>query len=140
MPSEHEEGCDPFSALRPYDRAMSALVFFCHGSRDPEWRVPFERLVAEQRRLAPLAAVEVAFLELMEPDLPTVLDRLAGQGHQRIRIVPLFLAAGRHTRQDLPALVDAARLRWPQVQLKVDAVLLEQAGVRTAILEVLSGP
>ena len=140
MSSAHERACGPFPAMRSYDRAMSALVFFCHGSRDPDWRVPFERLAAEQRRLAPLAAVELAFLELMEPDLPTVIDRLAGRGQRRIRIVPLFLAAGRHTRQDLPALVVAAQQRWPGLQLSVDAALLDQPAVRTAILEVLSGP
>ncbi len=119
---------------------MSALVFFCHGSRDPEWRSPFEQLLVEQRRQAPQAAVELAFLELMAPDLPTVLERLASQGHQQIRIVPLFLAAGRHTRQDLPALVDAARTRWPALQIEVDAALLDQAALRTAILDVLARP
>ena len=123
---------------RLYDRHMSALVFFCHGSRDPGWRTPFDRLVAEQRRLAPLAAVELAFLELMEPDLPTVLDRLAGQGHQRIRIVPLFLAAGTHTHRDLPALVEAARERWPALTITIAPALLDSATMRAAILEVLS--
>lgn len=119
---------------------MTALVFFCHGSRDPEWRTPFDRLVAEQRRLAPLASVELAFLELMEPDLPTVLDRLASQGQQRIRIVPLFLAAGAHTRRDLPALVEAAQARWPGLAIAVDPALLDSARLRTAILDVISGP
>lgn len=119
---------------------MSAVVFFCHGSRDPGWRLPFDRLVAEQRRRAPEVAVELAFLELMAPDLPTVLDRLADQGRTRIRIVPLFLAGGRHTRQDLPALVDAARARWPGLQVRVDAPLLEQPMMRTALLDALSPP
>ena len=96
--------------------------------------------MAEQRRLAPLTAVELAYLELMEPDLPTVLDRLAGQGQQRIRVVPLFLAAGTHTRRDLPALVEAARERWPALTITVDPALLDSAAIRTAILEVLSGP
>ncbi len=128
------------TGCRPYDRPMSALVFFCHGSRDPGWRTPFDRLVAEQRRLAPLAAVELAFLELMTPDLPTVLDGLAGQGHARIRVVPLFLAAGTHTNRDLPALVEAARARWPALTITVDPALLDSPAVRTAILDVLSGP
>lgn len=125
---------------RPYDRPMSALVFFCHGSRDPGWRSPFDRLVAEQRRRAPLAAVELAFLELMMPDLPTVLDQLVGQGHSRIRVVPLFLAAGAHTRRDLPALVAAAQERWPAVSISIDPALLDSPALRTAVLDALSGP
>ena len=143
MPFPYEQGSGlpaPSGRHRTYDRAMSAVVFFCHGSRDPGWRVPFEQLVAEQRRRTPASSVELAFLELMTPDLPTALDRLAAQGQTRIRIVPLFLAAGRHTRQDLPALIDAARERWPGVQISVDAPLLDQPAMRAALLDALCAP
>lgn len=118
--------------------AMSALVFFCHGSRDPGWRAPFDQLLAEQRRRQPAVAAELAFLESMSPDLATVIDALAGSGQQRLRIVPLFLATGTHARQDLGTLLEAARQRWPEVSFEVDAALLESAGMRQAILDALT--
>ncbi|MGE3923459.1 MAG: sirohydrochlorin chelatase [Lautropia sp.] len=113
---------------------MRACVFFCHGSRDPAWRVPFDRLVAEQRARQPAVRTEIAFLELMAPSLPETLDALAADGCDEIAIVPLFLAPGAHTRVDLPALADAAQRRWPRLQLRIMPTLLESPAVRAAVL------
>jgi sirohydrochlorin cobaltochelatase len=39
------------------------LVLFAHGSRDPEWARPFERIAAILRERLPATAVGLAFLE-----------------------------------------------------------------------------
>jgi sirohydrochlorin cobaltochelatase len=86
----------------------TGLVLFCHGGRDARWREPFDRLriIVEQRYTGP---VELAFLELMSPDLgaacATLVERLA----ERIVVVPLFLGTGGHLRRDLPPLIQAAQ-------------------------------
>ena len=116
-----------------------AIVFFCHGSRDAGWREPFDRIVDECRARAPQRRCELAFLELMAPSLPEVIDRLAADGLTAIRIVPLFLAPGAHTRRDLPALIAQARQRWPGLTLTADATLTELPGVRAAIVGLALG-
>jgi sirohydrochlorin cobaltochelatase len=68
------------------------------------------------RARPPALAVRCAYLELTEPDLPTVASELVGLDLTAVRIVPMFLGAGRHVREDLPALVADLRLRHPQVQ------------------------
>ena len=92
-----------------------AIVLFGHGSRDPQWREPMDEVARRIR--ARVAGVEVrcAFLELDTPDLPMVAAELAASGVDTIRVVPLFLGAGRHAREDLPRLVERCRVALPAV-------------------------
>jgi sirohydrochlorin cobaltochelatase len=113
--------------------ASDAIVLFCHGARRPSWREPFERLRVELAQCSG-RPVELAFLELMEPDLLTAIERLVDQGRSRLDIVPVFLAPGAHTREDLPALVDQASQRWPGIGLRVRDTLTEDADMRAAII------
>ncbi len=94
------------------------MILFAHGSRDPLWRLPMEsvaaRVAARTGHGGPVVA-RCAYLELTEPDLPTVAADLAAQGMQAVTIVPMFLGAGRHVREDLPALVDGLRAAHPGI-------------------------
>lgn len=86
----------------------TGLVLFAHGARDPRWREPFDRLLSlvTERHSGPVAC---AFLEFMAPDLPAACRTLAEAGADRVVVVPLFLGAGGHLRNDLPALLVSAQ-------------------------------
>ncbi len=86
---------------------LRAIVLFAHGSRDPLWSRPVEAVAARILALDPSVLVACAYLEMMEPDLPTVTRRLVQAGANRISIVPMFLGVGRHAREDLPKLIEA---------------------------------
>ena len=105
------------------------IVLFAHGSRDPEWARPFERIAAALSKREEFL-VKVAYLELMQPSLDTAIAELVASGVASIRIVPLFFGAGGHVREDLPRLVAAAN---PPVQVTIDPPIGEQAGVVEAI-------
>lgn len=111
-----------------------AVVLFGHGARDPRWARPFERIRDRMRAALPQRTVELAFLEFMTPDLPTIIDRLASQGVQRVLLMPLFLGAGGHVLHDLPELLDAARARHPG--LTIDA--LRALGEHDAVLDAIA--
>ena len=117
-----------------------AIVFFCHGSRNPAWREPFERLLQEFRQANPGRAARLAYLELMTPTLPEVLHELADAGHEDIEIHPLFLAGGAHTGVDLPRLVAEATRRRPSLRVTVGTPLLESARIRAALVAALARP
>ena len=105
--------------------ARHGLVLFAHGARAPSWAVPFERLrdlVAAGHGEGP---VRLAYLELMQPDLPTVVEELAADGVTRVDLFPIFLAVGSHLREDLPLLVAAAQARHPDIAITVHAALGE---------------
>ncbi|MBA2960867.1 MULTISPECIES: sirohydrochlorin chelatase [Ramlibacter] len=106
-----------------------AVVLFGHGSRDPAWRQPMDavarRIVARQ----PEVQVACAFLELQEPSLPAALDELVARGVRSVRVVPMFLGAGRHAREDLPVLLNQIRSRHPGLALEVTEAVGEQPEV-----------
>lgn len=111
----------PASSGAPADSRLiaqaQAVVLFAHGSRDPQWHRPIQAVSERLQAQHPALLVRAAYLELTTPDLPTVVEGLLAQGVQRVRVVPLFLGVGRHAREDLPALVEALRLRHPSLLL-----------------------
>lgn len=113
---------------------MKAIVLFGHGSRDPQWRAPMEAVA--QRIQARVAQVQVrcAFLELDSPDLPTAAAELIAQGADVVRVVPMFLGAGRHAREDLPRLVEACRHAHPTVQFE----LADPVGENPRVLDLIA--
>jgi sirohydrochlorin cobaltochelatase len=111
----------------------TALILFAHGARDPRWAEPLTRLAHIVQAQRPGVVVELAFLELMQPDLPSVLDRLASDGHARVNLLPVFWSAGGHVLRDLPELVAASRLRHPGLNVAVLPVLSELPGVLDAV-------
>jgi sirohydrochlorin cobaltochelatase len=112
---------------------MNGLILFAHGSRDPAWAAPFEAVAARLRSRRPQCRVVLAYLELMQPDLPTAAASLVQAGCVRIDIVPMFLGTGGHVRRDLPALAQQLRQRQPGVQWSLHAPIGEHPDVIDAM-------
>lgn len=93
-----------------------AIILFGHGSRDPLWRLPMETVAARLRTLAPGTPVRCAYLELQQPELAAAAAELVALGARRLTVVPMFLGAGRHVREDLPQLVEALAANHPGVE------------------------
>jgi len=110
-----------------------ALVLFAHGARAASWAAPFQRLRALTAEARPDCTVSLAFLELMTPSLPDEVARLAAEGVVDIGIVPVFLGQGGHLLRDLPALLDALRVRYPDLRLTVVPAVGEDPGVLAAM-------
>ncbi len=113
----------------------TALVLFAHGARDPAWAEPFERMVARLRGKRPGLRIELAFLESMRPDLPTIAASLAKEGIGRITLVPLFLAQGGHLREDLPRLVEDIRRDLPGLRIHVTTAIGDSVELTNAIAD-----
>jgi sirohydrochlorin cobaltochelatase len=103
----------------------TGIVLFAHGSRDPLWHKPMEAVAAQIRQQEPNALVACAYLELSQPDLPTVVASMVAQGLQAVRIVPMFLGVGKHAREDLPQLAQALRATYPQLTLTLQTAVGE---------------
>ena len=111
----------------------SSLILFAHGSRDPKWAEPFKAIQLLIRAQAPDLRVELAFLELMQPGIQECLSNLVKQGVKRVSIVPIFLAAGRHLREDLPALIAPIQQQFPDLVIDVSAPIGEIPEFQAAI-------
>lgn len=92
---------------------QTALVLLGHGARDPAWAGPMERARVLLTARRPATAIELAFLEFMQPTLDEAIDALVQGGHKAVVVVPFFLAHGTHLKKDVPLLLDGARARHP---------------------------
>ncbi|SES66511.1 sirohydrochlorin chelatase [Marinobacter segnicrescens] len=101
--------------------ARTRILLLAHGSSDRRWCETFEALAAPT--LDSLPEARVAYMELAEPSLEAEVEKAVAEGITDIRVVPLFLAAGRHLRKDVPAMLDAYRDR-----LGVQVTLLPPIG------------
>ena len=116
------------------DAKKSALVLFAHGARDAQWSEPFRAMQKAVAGRRPDLTVELAFLEIMEPGLGACVARLAGEGHGRIVIAPLFLAQGGHLKKDLPRLLKDLESKHPDADISV----LPPIGEVTELLDAIS--
>ncbi len=114
--------------------APFAVILFAHGSRDARWREPVEAVARRMTTRRPEVPVACAYLELVEPDLPTAAKRLIAGGARSLRVVPLFLGMGKHVREDLPQLVDALRAAHPDVVFS----LVPAVGETTEVIDLLA--
>lgn len=115
-----------------------AVVLFAHGSRDPDWSRPFERIAASLGKKLPGFTVKTAYLEAMRPSLEEALATLAARKAARITIVPVFLGQGGHLKKDLPKLVAAAAEAHPGIEIALEPPIGEQPAVIEAIAEAIA--
>jgi sirohydrochlorin cobaltochelatase len=111
----------------------TGIVLLAHGSREPEWSAPFERL-AQRVRSRGAARVAVAYLELSPPTLDKAIAELIGDGVTEIVVAPLFFAPGGHVRRDLPRSIERLRARHPGVTMDV----LPTIGEADALLDAIA--
>ena len=112
------------------------IALIAHGSRDPEWSRPFERIALSLAEKLPAVAVGLAFLE-HGPSLEETVAALVAKGAGSIRVVPVFLGQGGHVKDDLPRLVsEAAR---PGVKLLLEKPIGEQPQIIEAIASAIAG-
>jgi sirohydrochlorin cobaltochelatase len=110
-----------------------AIVLFAHGSRDPGWTEPFERLAARLRAERPDARVALAYLEITPPTLEDAAAALVAGGAREVAVVPVFLAPGGHVRRDLPLIVERLHGRHPGARFRVLPTIGEADAVTGAI-------
>ena len=115
----------------------TGLILFAHGSRNPAWRRPFDRLLKNIVKRCECHAV-LAFGEFMSPGLVEAAQSLAAEGVTKAVIVPLFLGGGLHVRGDLPKLAAEARAA-SGIKLRVAKAIGDDAGVLAAIAEYCMG-
>ncbi len=110
-----------------------ALITLAHGSRDPRSAETITALTEKVACMRPDLRVEPAYLDLAEPGLDAVVDRLVAEGHGEIVVVPLLLTEAYHANVDVPAAVERARGRHEDVAITVTDVL----GIENAFFRVL---
>jgi sirohydrochlorin ferrochelatase len=95
---------------------MKAVLLVSHGSRSPKTKDEISLLVNSLRQRLPDHIVEFAFLEIEHPSIPEGIERCITQGATELLVALNFLNAGRHVDTDIPAIVNLARKKYPEVK------------------------
>lgn len=95
---------------------MRAFLLVDHGSRAAEANESLGEVVAlVQSRVGEGIVVLGAHMELASPSVAEGVAEAVKAGAKEIVVVPYFLAPGRHSRKDIPALVSEASAAHPSV-------------------------
>ena len=117
---------------------MKSLLLVAHGSRKIASNDAVKQLVSKLRlQLIGSGFDEIthAFLELTEPTVTDGVKALVDEGSTQIVVMPYFLAPGTHVVDDLPELIDAAKVAYPSVDFTVTPHLGEVEGMVSLILQ-----
>lgn len=105
-----------------------------HGSRNRDGNQEILHFAAQWRDMHPGWRIETCFIEHAEVLLDSGLDRAAAHA-RRVVTIPFILNAAGHVKMELPAAIEAARARHPDVSF--DCV--RHLGMGRDILAVLQG-
>ncbi|NOY54270.1 MAG: sirohydrochlorin cobaltochelatase [Deltaproteobacteria bacterium] len=94
-----------------------ALLMIGHGSRAEEANAGMFSVAAGIREAGEVPIVECGFLQLNSPTIEEAFDRCVEQGAERVLMIPYFLHMGVHIREDIPAVVESCREKYPQVEI-----------------------
>jgi sirohydrochlorin cobaltochelatase len=111
------------------------IILLGHGSKDPEWSQPLEKIAVSLGKRLPAVSIFLAYLE-HGASLEEAVAALVAKGALSIRVIPLFLGAGGHVKEDLPKLV--AQAKRAEVNLVLDKPIGEQPEVIEAIAAAIS--
>lgn len=114
-------------------KAATRVILLAHGSSDRRWCQTFEALAAPT--LAALPEARVAYMELASPSLEEEIASAVSAGVASIRVLPLFLAAGRHLRKDVPAMLEDYRSRY-QVDIELMPPIGDDARLGLALRDI----
>jgi sirohydrochlorin cobaltochelatase len=111
----------------------SCLVLIAHGSRNPNWAKPFEKLTNELKQDVGEDKLFLCFMENSTPSVEEVFRQIVERGICRVRVLPLFMASGNHFREDIPTQI--ARVTSGVTNLEVE--LLPPIGEHPDFLELM---
>lgn len=91
------------------------LLLIGHGSRNREAMSEFVQL-ADQVSNQLEVHVETCFLEYAEPPIIDGIQSCIERNTDEIVALPLFLGPAGHQKNDVPAIINWARQRWPEIR------------------------
>jgi len=108
----------------------TGLLIVGHGSRETGANDEFEALVVAYRASRPDIDVAHAYVELARPSLTTALRDLARRTDV-VAVLPLFLFAAGHVKNDIPLALAQVRRDFPAVHFTASSAL----GVHPSLVE-----
>lgn len=118
-----------------FNHTTRCIILMVHGSRDPQWRAPFEELQKKLAEKLGSQSVALAYMEFTTPTLNQVIEDKYKQGLRDFIVFPLFMAAGAHVSQDIPVQTDEARKLYDDITVTVTPPAGEDEAMKALMIE-----
>jgi sirohydrochlorin ferrochelatase len=99
--------------------ADTAVLLIAHGSRYESGNEDTRALAAEIVRRGSFRIAVAAFLEIAAPDIDAGAAECVRHGASRVIMLPHFLSAGMHVRDDLLAAKQRLEARFPEINFRL---------------------
>ncbi len=113
---------------------MKAILYIGHGTRSKKGAEEAITFIKRVMGRIDVPIQEISFLELTEPLIEEGFKRCVERGATEITVVPLFLLAAGHIKQDIPRALSTLATKYPHICLHVK----DPIGVQGEILDALS--
>lgn len=107
-----------------------AVLYIGHGTRSKSGMIETRAFIQRVMRRVHLPIQEYGFLEWTKPSIEEGFRRCIDRGASEINIVPLFLLAAGHIKQDIPQILSSLQAQYPSVNMRVS----DPFGVQEKIL------
>ena len=97
---------------------MSVLLGVAHGSRDEGAQQVVEELLGLVARGRPGLQTRAAYVDNASPSMSRAVAELVSDGAHDVTVLPLLLGAASHSKTDVAASVQAARIAHPGVMFR----------------------
>ncbi|MED4205025.1 sirohydrochlorin chelatase [Neobacillus mesonae] len=113
---------------------MKAILYIGHGTRSKKGAEEARGFINRVMQRVEVPIQEISFLELTVPLIEDGFRRCVEKGATEIIVVPIFLLAAGHIKQDIPQVLASLREKFPQIQV----VVKNPFGVQERILDAVS--
>ncbi|MDA8053885.1 MAG: CbiX/SirB N-terminal domain-containing protein [Deltaproteobacteria bacterium] len=96
-----------------------SIVLLGHGSRRSEANNILKSIVKIIKPKFLGINIEYAFLELAEPNIRDIIEKLVANRYDSIYVIPYFLYSGNHVSRDIPEILGEYREKYPDIKLKL---------------------
>lgn len=100
---------------------MRALLIVAHGSRRQASNQEVVELAQQlaQSKTHDYDLVTAAFLELADTLIPDGIEHCVRSGASEIIVVPYFLNSGKHVTRDIPDVITAIKVHYPDIRIRL---------------------
>jgi len=95
------------------------LIVIAHGSRNPAWRASVERQIEALQADIGSDALRLAYMALSPPTLEEVVLEATRLGIEKIKVLPLFLAAEGHVERNINPAVEKLRDTFGSLEIEL---------------------
>lgn len=113
------------------------LILVGHGSELPQYKENLEKLAEILRNKSKFKVVETSFMIKNNPTITEAIENVTKKHVEKIVLIPVFLASGKHTEEDIPRLIGLKKGENTLRTEKVEIIYGEPIGSDKRIAEII---